>query len=428
MKYTTNKLEEAVFEYTVTFDQQEWLSAKDKVFFKMAKKVTVPGFRKGGTVPEKVARKYVNPMDIQQEAINYLLPVGYKYVLSNETNIEVIMQPEGRIDKVDDNELVITYVVTVRPEVKLGQYRDLEVKRGNFLVGDDEVSAELEKIRKNNAELVVTEESAKLGDTANIDFEGFIDDVAFEGGKGLNYDLELGAGKFIPGFEEQIVGLKAGENKDINVTFPENYHKEFAGKNAIFKIKVNEVKVLNLPELNDELALLESIEGVNNLADLRNNLYDSLAKQKEENAEKKVYNELVEKICAASDLTIPSKILQNDIEESLENFKKRLEEQGTDYENYKKMTGQDDEAVKKELEKNCINQIKVAFVLGQIARENNIKVSNDDLNLEYTKLAEQFNMPVEQVKEALKEREEELSNQIFNRKIQEFLKSINNIN
>ena len=259
--------EKSTYIATVTFDAQEWKNAQEKAYANLAQNVTVQGFRKG-KAPLELAKRHIDGRKMVEKAVDVLLPLGNQKVLE-ENNFELLVRPELDVKEVSDDKVVVEYYYVTRPEVTLGQYKDLEIAKDSVEVTDEDVENELKALQQKNVELQVKEGEIALGDTANIDFKGFVNGVAFEGGEAKGYDLEIGSGAFIPGFEEQLVGAKAGQDLDINVTFPEQYSKELAGKPAVFKIHVNSVKEKVVPEINDDLALDANIEGVSNLEELK---------------------------------------------------------------------------------------------------------------------------------------------------------------
>ena len=275
--------EKSTYIATVTFDAQEWKNAQEKAYANLAQNVTVQGFRKG-KAPLELAKRHIDGRKMVEKAVDILVPLGNEKVL-NENNFELLIRPEVDVKDVTDESVVIDYHYVTRPEVTLGQYKELEIAKENVVVSEEDVNAELKALQAKNVELVVKEDEIVVGNIANIDFKGFVNGVAFEGGEAKGYDLEIGSGQFIPGFEDQLVGAKAGQDLDINVTFPEQYSKELAGKPAVFKIKVNSVKEKVMPEINDDLALDANIEGVSNLEELKAHYVKSLEVKKAQEAD-----------------------------------------------------------------------------------------------------------------------------------------------
>ena len=305
------KLEGNQGKLTVEVDAETFSKALDQAFNKVKKQVTVPGFRKG-RVPRKIFEQRFGVEALYQDALDIVLPDAYA-VAVEETGIEPVSQPEVDIEQIGKGQpLIFTATVTVKPEVKLGEYKGLEVKKIDTDVTDEDVDKELELLQKRHAELVVKEdEPAENGDTVVIDFEGFVDDEAFEGGKAENYSLELGSGSFIPGFEDQLVGVKSGDELEVNVTFPEEYHaEELAGKPAVFKVKVHEVKSLVLPELDDEFAV-DVDDEVETLEALKEKIKNRLKEEKEHRAKHEIENALLEKVSENAEIDIPEVMVEN---------------------------------------------------------------------------------------------------------------------
>ena len=424
MEYVLTKKEKSVVEAQVTIDGELWTKAQKKAFNKLASELQIQGFRKG-KVPAEMAKKYIDPRKVLANAIDYVLQDGYSYVLDNEKELEVMAQPDVAISDVNEEKLVVVYSLTVRPEVTLGQYKDLEIEKEAVEVTEEDINEELKKIQDKNAELVVSEELVKVGDTVNLDFKGFVDGEAFEGGEAQGFDLVIGSGQFIPGFEEGLVGVKTGESKDVEITFPENYVPALAGQKATFKCKVNSIKSKVLPELNDDLALDENIEGVSTLEELKTHLTTLIKERKEKASEGAAYETLVNTIVDASEVEIPEKVLEEDVKAQLENLKERAKQQGINYEQYLQLTNQTEEELLAKIRENCARNLKTSFVFGKIAKDNNVTITNEDIEAEFVKIAESYKMDVETVKNALANRTNELANNIFMSKIHELLVNSN---
>ena len=424
MEYVLTKKEKSVVEAQVTIDGELWTKAQKKAFNKLASELQIQGFRKG-KVPAEMAKKYIDPRKVLANAIDYVLQDGYSYVLDNEKELEVMAQPDVAISDVNEEKLVVVYSLTVRPEVTLGQYKDLEIEKEAVEVTEEDINEELKKIQEKNAELVVSEEPVKVGDTVNLDFKGFVDGEAFEGGEAQGFDLVIGSGQFIPGFEEGLVGVKTGESKDVEITFPENYVPALAGQKATFKCKVNSIKSKVLPELNDDLALDENIEGVSTLEELKTHLSTLIKERKEKASEGAAYETLVNTIVDASEVEIPEKVLEEDVKAQLENLKERAKQQGINYEQYLQLTNQTEEELLAKIRENCARNLKTSFVFGKIAKDNNVTITNEDIEAEFVKIAESYKMDVETVKNALANRTNELANNIFMSKIHELLVNSN---
>lgn len=395
------KLEGNRGELTVVVDAETFDKALDEAFKKVVKQVNIPGFRKG-RVPRPIFEQRFGVEALYQDAIDIVLPDAYAKAVE-ETGIEPVAAPDVNVEKIGKGEGVTFKVsVVVKPEVKLGQYKGLEVEKVDTEVTDEDVQKELETLQKRHAELVVKEdEPAENGDTVVIDFEGFVNGEAFEGGKAENHSLELGSGSFIPGFEEQLVGVKAGEEREINVTFPEEYHaEELAGKEATFKVKVHEVKGLVLPELDDEFAV-DVDDEVETLDALKEKIKNRLKSEREHEAKHKVENEVLEKAALNAEMDIPEEMIDNEVDRMIKEFDQRLQAQGLNLELYKQFSGQTEEALREQMREDAEKRVRVSLTLEAIVKAENIEVTEEEVNAELEKMAETYNMSVEDLKSIL---------------------------
>ena len=417
----------SVVNATVTFDEKEWKDAQDHAYTKLAATVEVPGFRKG-KAPLDIAKKHVNPQKALDEAINYLVPKGYEQVLEENKDLDIIMQPSLKVDAVEADKLVLTYVITVRPDVKLGAYKDIEVKVEEVKVEDAEIESELKRIQEKNAVVAKKDgDTVEKGDVIKFDFEGFADGKAFEGGAAEDFELEIGSGQFIPGFEDAMVGIKLNTPSEINVTFPENYMKELAGKDATFKVLVKEISVKTLPEINDDLALDENIDGVDSLESLKEYISKNVLTSKEQGAKNEAFNKLIKTIVDNAEVEIPETLVEYDAQNGFEQFKQNVEQRGIPFDKYLEIANLTEEKVRENVKLDSIDNLKTMFVLSVIAKENNITVTDEDIENEFKKMAEEYKMDLETVKKALEPRKQDVANQIYNQHITEFLKSVNKI-
>lgn len=386
---------------TVEVPAEEVNGALDKAFKKVVKEINVPGFRKG-KMPRQMFEKRFGVESLYQDALDFILPDAYANAVE-EAGINPVDRPEIDIEKLEKNEpLVFTAKVTVKPEVELGEYKGLEVSKEDTNVTDEEIEEQLKESQERMAELTVKEDGqVENGDTAVIDFEGFVDGEAFEGGAGNDYSLEIGSNSFIPGFEEQLVGAKTGEQKDVEVTFPEEYHaEELAGKSATFKVTVNEVKAKELPELNDELAkeLDEEVEG---LDALRTKMKENLKAEKENASETQMRDQLVQKAAENATVEIPQAMIDSEIDRMMQDFEQRLSQQGMNKELYFQFSGQDEDALREQMKADAETRVRVSLTLEAIAKAENMEVTSEDIDKELEKMAGQFNMDAEQIKTAL---------------------------
>lgn len=389
---------------TFSIDQAEIQKGLTQAFNKVKGNLNVPGFRKG-----KVSRQVFNRMygeeALYEDALNAVLPENYETAVK-EAGIDPVSQPKIDIESMEKGQdWVIKAEVTVKPEVKLGDYKDLTVEKQDRTVTEADVDAKLKQEQEQQAELVIKEdEAAANGDTVVIDFEGFVDGVAFEGGKGENYSLELGSGSFIPGFEEQLVDHKAGDNVEVTVTFPEDYQAEdLAGKEAIFKVVVHEVKTKELPDLDDEFAK-DVDENVETLAELKEKYMKELTEAKEKAAED-AKDELAIRTAVenAEILDLPHVMVHDEVHRSMDEFLNNMQRQGISPEMYYQLTGSTEADLHKQFEGEAENRVKTNLVIEAIAAAENLEATDEDIEKEIAELSEAYNMPVDQIKRVLTE-------------------------
>ncbi|MFO7315786.1 MAG: trigger factor, partial [Bacilli bacterium] len=407
---------------TIEVPAEKVNKALDQAFQKIVKQINVPGFRKG-KVPRNIFEKRFGVEALYQDALEILVPEEYSKAV-DETGIFPVDYPEiGELDGFEkDKDFTFTAKVTVKPEPKLGEYKGLEVKKLSTEVTDEEVEEQIQNLLNRKAEFEIKEDEPIVeGDIAVIDFEGFIGDEAFEGGKGEDYSLEIGSGQFIPGFEDQLVGVKAGETKDVQVTFPEEYHaEELAGKDATFKVTVKEVKTKVLPELNDEFAK-EADPEVESVDELRNKIKERLAEQKKNEAESTLRDELVEKAAENAEMDIPEAMIHNEIHRMIDEFAQRLQMQGMSLDLYYQFSGQTEKDLHEQFKEDAETRVRISLTLEAIAKAENIEVTQEDIDKELEKMAEQFKMDKEQIITALGGSTEILENDIRTQKTVEFL-------
>lgn len=373
-----------------------------QAFNKVKKNLNVPGFRKG-----KVSRTVFNRMygeeALYEDALNAVLPEAYEAAVL-EAGIEPVAQPKIDVESMNKGEdWVITAEVTVKPEVKLGEYKNLTVSKQDREVTDEDVEARLKREQESQAELVIKEDAAaENGDTVVIDFEGFLGDEAFEGGKGENYSLELGSNSFIPGFEDQLVGKKAGEEVEVNVTFPEDYQAEdLAGKEAVFKVTVHEVKAKELPELDDEFAK-DVDDSVESLDELKEKFRKELTEAKEAAAEEAKDEEAIRLAVENAEIVeLPHVMVHDEVHRSMDEFLNNMQRQGISPEMYYQLTGSTEEDLHKQFEGEAETRTKTNLVIEAVAKAENIEVTQEDIDAEVKDLAEQYNMPEAQVRKVL---------------------------
>ncbi|MBS4208924.1 trigger factor [Bacillus sp. FJAT-50079] len=395
------KLEGNTGVLTVEVDAEKVKTGLDAAFKKVSKQVNIPGFRKG-KIPRGMFEQRFGVEALYQDALDILLPEAYSSAIE-ETGIEPIDRPEIDIEQMEKGkELIFKATVQVKPEVKLGDYKGLEVEKLNTEVTDEDVAEELKTLQERQAELVIKEEGAVAdGDTVVIDFEGFVDGEAFEGGKSENYSLEIGSGSFIPGFEEQLVGLEAGAEKDIEITFPEEYHAaELAGKPATFKVKLHEIKTKELPELDDEFAQ-DVDEEAETLEELKTAIKERLTKSKESEAEQKTRDSLVDQATANAEIDLPEIMVNNEVDRMMQEFEQRLQMQGMNLELYFQFSGQEEEALREQMKEDAEKRVRMNLTLEAIAAAENLEADEETVNEELNKMAEMYNMPAEEIQKLL---------------------------
>ncbi|UQD52924.1 trigger factor [Bacillus methanolicus] len=420
MSANWEKLEGSRGVLTFEVDAEKFNEGLDFAFKKVVKQVSVPGFRKG-KMPRSLFEKRFGVESLYQEAIDYLLPDAYVNAIE-ETGIEPVGRPEIDVEQIEKGKsLIFKATVTVKPEVKLGEYKGIEVEAFDTTVTDEDVDNEIKAIQERHAEIVMKEEgTAENGDIVVIDFEGFVDGEAFEGGKGENYSLELGSGSFIPGFEEQLVGTAAGEEKEIQVTFPEEYHAaELAGKPAVFKVKVHEVKTKVLPELDDEFAK-DVDEEAETFDELKAKIKERLEKDKQHEAEHYVRDTVVEKATENAEFDLPEVMVENEVDRMVNEFEQRLQMQGLTLDLYFQFSGQDESALREQMKEEAEKRVRVALTLEAIAKAEKIDATDEEVNEELQKMAEMYNMSVEDIKKAIGSLEG-IKGNIQNRKTIDFL-------
>lgn len=400
---TWEKLEGNEGTLTITVPAKEFEKALDEAFKKVSKEVQVPGFRKG-KIPRQMFEQRFGVESLYQDALDMVLPHAYGHAVE-ETGISPVDQPEVEVEEIEKGkDLVLKMTVTVEPEVKLGEYKGLEAEKVEAEVTDAEVDEQIEAMLAQYADLVVKEEGEVAeGDIVNLDFEGFLNDEPFEGGKAEGHELEIGSGQFIPGFEEQLVGLKSGDEKDLDITFPEEYHaEELAGKPVVFKVKINEIKQKETPEFNDAF-VKEELEGFD--ADTAEGVKESIKKDlvaaKEEEADFKMKESLVSQASDNAEIDVPEAMVRNEQDRMLQEFEQRLSQQGLNLELYEQLTGQGADAMREQMKEDALKRVRTSLTLGAIAEAEDITVDDSDVDNELNKLAEQFNMPTEDVKKVL---------------------------
>lgn len=385
----------------VEVDQKVWKDAQEKALDALVKNVEVEGFRKGHA-PKKLAEKQVSEQAVLMDAIDLVANDVFAEAMA-EHNLEPVAQPSMDVEKLSKDELVFIFSIVVKPEVTLGEYKGIEIEAEDITVSDEDIDHELGHLQENNAELVVVENGiVENGNTVVIDFEGFKDDVAFEGGKGENYTLEIGSNSFIPGFEEALIGMKEGDEKDLELTFPDTYHvEELKGQDVIFKVKLHEVKVRELPELNDDLALMLDREGIETLDALREDIKNTLTKQREQAEEDRVNDLLISTVADNATVEIPEEMVEEELNQMFKEFEQRLAQQGLNFELYSQILNQTEEDIKEQMREDANKRVRSRLVLEKIAEVESLKVEAEDVETEYGNISEMYGLPVDQIKQII---------------------------
>ena len=406
MSVQVKNLEKNMAKLTIEVSAEELEKALQAAYMKEKSKISIPGFRKG-KVPRMMVEKMYGPEIFFEDAANMLITQEYPKAVE-ESGADVVSRPEIDVTQIEKGKpFIFTAEVAVRPEVTLGEYKGVTVTKVSNTVTEEELNEEIDRERKSNARTITVEDRAIAeGDTAVIDFEGFTDGVAFEGGKGENHSLVIGSHSFIPGFEEQLIGKNAGDEFDVNVTFPEEYHaQELAGKPAIFKVKVNEVKAEELPELDDEFA--QDVSEFDTLAEYKESVEQKLVERKETEGRRAQENEAIDIIVETSQMEIPDVMIENQIQSMMEDFANRISQSGLSVEQYMQFSGTTAEQMMEQMRPEALKRIQSTLVLEEIAKKENIEVSEEDVDAELEKMAGMYGMQADQLKEYMGESEKE---------------------
>ena len=400
------KKEGFTVEFEMTVSAENFEKGMQYAYKKNVKNMNIPGFRKG-KAPRKYIEKIYSEAVFYDDAVNNIFPDNYMEAVK-ELGLEPVDMPNVDIKEIGSGkELVLVVKVDVKPDVEIGEYKGIEVTEKKYTVKADEVNAEIERMRDRNSRMVTVEDRAvKSGDTAVIDYEGFVDGVAFAGGKGENHELVIGSNTFIPGFEDQIIGANTGDEIDVNVTFPEEYHaEELKGKAAVFKVKVNQIKFKELPELDDEFA--KDVSEFDTLDALKKDIKSKLSKQNEARAKAEMENEAIEKLVETLKGEIPNGMIESRTESLIQDFEMRLQQQGMPLDMYMKYTGLTIEAMKEQFKPQAEMAVKSTLVLEKVAELEKIAVKDKDVEAKFEEMAKAYNMEVDKIKELLREEDKE---------------------
>jgi len=409
MKISVNDLKNNHVELTVVATPEEFDKQVGLVYERVSKDVAVEGFRKG-KVPQKVYEKKYGRESLYQEALDALVQAAYVEALSENQDLQVVSYPKVELKKFDpENEIEILYTVATRPEVTLGDYKSIEVTPMSTDVTEDDIKAEIGRLVERYSEMELVNEPAALGDTVVLDYEGFVEDTAFDGGKGENHSLELGSGQFIPGFEDQVVGLKENDEAEVKVTFPEQYHaNDLAGKEAIFKVKVHEVKRKIAPELTDELIAKLELPDVKTEADLETHVKKTLGERKEAQAKEQLQADLITGLVDGATMDVPEEMIDMQVDRMVEHFGHQMEQQGFNLQQYYELTGTDAKALSDQMRPDAVKQLKEALALDALATTEKIEVTEAEVDKQVNEMADLYNMKAEEIKATLPNLEEDI--------------------
>ena len=419
MKRVVNKLENSKVEVICDVETATWKEAQEKAFAKLANNLEIKGFRKG-KVPTDIAKKHIDTGSVFNEAINSMLQPAFDEVLREE-KLQPFARPSVDVTKVSDTELQLKFVIVLAPEVKLGAYKGLGVKKEAVKVEEKEIDEAIEKLVAQNASLIVKEGEAKKGDTVVIDFVGSVDGKEFEGGKADNYSLELGSNSFVPGFEDQLVGHKAGEDVEVNVTFPEQYVPDLAGKKALFKCKIHEVKEKVLPKLDADLIKDLNLPEVKDEAGLREYERKAISQQKGAQAENVALNSVLDKIVKDSEVEIANEVLAEEVEGMKKNMEEQIKQRGLTLEQYYQITGEKEIDVEARMRIEADKNLRTILCMEEIAKQEKLEVTDADVDAEMKSISEMYKMPVDKVKEILGADLGRFKAELRQRKIRAFL-------
>ena len=422
MKINNKKLENAIVEVTVAFDKEEWKESQKKALNKLSRKVKIDGFRQG-KAPIAVVKARIGKGKILEEATDMILQANFAKALE-EAKVEPIAQPALSVDKIDEEELQVKILVPVEPEVELGEYKGLEIKKTRVTVTKKEIEEQLANYQSQFAELSV-KEGGKVakGDTAVIDFEGFIDGVAFEGGSGENYPLEIGSGSFVPGFEDQLIGMGVDKEQEITIKFPDDYGAvDLAGKEATFKVTVHEIKEKHLPENDDELAKDVNIDGVETLDQLKDHIKANIKARKENENEQKFMNDIYQTLIKNSKIENSEALIKQEQQMILKEIEQNLQSQGLNFDIYKQFTGKDIPDILEDIKPQAEERFKINAIIKAIIKEEKLVASDEELEAELQSIADYYKKELDEVKNIFKGNMSRVENDILTRKAIDLVK------
>lgn len=400
MSLQVENLEKNMAKLTINVSADEVEEAIQKAYLKQKSKISVPGFRKG-KVPRKMVEKMYGVGVFYEDAVNEMIPTAYE-AAAKESGLEIVSQPTIDVVQIEaGKEFIFTAEVAVKPEVELGEYKGVEVEKKDIEVTDEEITAEIDRERDQNSRVITVEDRAvQDGDMTVIDFEGFVDGTPFEGGKGTDYPLTIGSHSFIDTFEDQLIGKKIGEETEVNVTFPEEYHaEELKGKPAMFKVTVKEIKVKELPELNDEF--VEDVSEFSTVDEYKESIKKNIATKKENEAKAAKEDAVIEKIIESSKMELPDAMVDSQVKQMAQDFSRRLSQQGLSIDQYFQYTGLTAEKMLEQMKPQAVKRIQSRLVLEAVAEKENFEVTDEDIENEIKDMASAYQMEVEKLKELL---------------------------
>ena len=402
MSLQVEKLEKNMAKLTIEVSAEDLDKAMEKAYQKQKSRISIPGFRKG-KAPRKMIESMYGKGVFMEDAVNSLVPQEYSKAVA-DCDLEIVSQPEINVTQMEPGKaLIFTADVATKPEVTLGEYKGVEVPKTEIVVTDEEVDAEIKKEQDKNSRTVTVEDRAAAnGDIATIDFEGFVDGVAFDGGKGSDYALTLGSGTFIPGFEDQIVGANTGDHVEVKVTFPEEYQaKELAGKEAVFQCDVKKIETKEVPELDDEFA--KDVSEFDTLAEYKEDVKKNLTEKKEKEARTAKENAAVDKVIENAQMDIPELMVQSQSRQMMDDFARRMQQQGLSMEQYFQFTGQSMDKMMEDMKPQALKRIQTRLVLEKVAEAENIQPSEEEITEEIQKMADAYKMEADKIREAIGE-------------------------
>ncbi|MCL1819346.1 MAG: trigger factor [Oscillospiraceae bacterium] len=401
MSFNVERKEHNLAEFTITVEREVFEDALNKAYRRNAGRIRVPGFR-AGKAPRKIIEKMYGSGFFYEDAVDMSFPKAYEQAVE-ESELETVERPDVKITEIGEDGYTFTANVHIRPEVTLGEYKGISAEKKAAVCTDEDIQADIERLLTRNARIETSEHPLENGDTIVMDFEGFVDGEAFEGGKGENYNLVIGSGRFIPGFEEQLIGKKTGESLDVSVTFPEKYHAEnLAGKEAVFKVTVNETKMTVKPELDDEF--VKDVSEFDTMDEFKEDVRKRILETRESEVESDFETAVIDKLLESFEAEIPEVMIEERLVSIMQDFGYRMSMQGIDVERYAQLTGMDIDTMREQQRPSAERQVKCDLAFRKVAELEGIEISDDEMNEEYAKLSESYRMDLEEVRRAIPEK------------------------